>query len=142
MSDESFSFVDLGLALVAIAVALFAVFVIPRLSKDAKAKRVTVNEFEKALLIVKGRVERELGPGQYSTLFTSNTIERYDLVYLRAWEQNVTATEDSELLERALGGPDTSVYRRRMRRLEVLRGKAERAAIRDRCGHVSRGGDR
>jgi hypothetical protein len=49
-----------------------------------------------------------------------NPIERYDLVYLRAWEQDVTATEDSELLERALGGPDTSVYRRRMRRLELL----------------------
>ena len=49
-----------------------------------------------------------------------NPIDRFDLVYLRGWEQNVTATEDSELLERALGGPDTSVYRRRMRRLEVL----------------------
>jgi beta-lactam-binding protein with PASTA domain len=49
-----------------------------------------------------------------------NPLERHDLVYLRAWEQNVTATEDSELLERALGGPDTSVYRRRMRRLELL----------------------
>lgn len=49
-----------------------------------------------------------------------NPIERYDLIFLRAWEQDVTATEDSELLERALGGPDTSVYRRRMRRLEVL----------------------
>jgi hypothetical protein len=49
-----------------------------------------------------------------------NLTERYDLVYLRAWEQNVTAVEDSELLERALGGPDTSVYCRRMRRIEVM----------------------
>ena len=46
--------------------------------------------------------------------------ERYDLVYLRGWEQCVTAVEDSELRERALGGPDTSVRMRRMRRVEVL----------------------
>ncbi|GKT07111.1 DUF6519 domain-containing protein [Desulforhabdus sp. TSK] len=46
--------------------------------------------------------------------------ERYDLVYLRAWEQCVTAVEDSELRERALGGPDTSVRIRRTRRVEVL----------------------
>jgi len=37
------------------------------------------------------------------------TRERFDLVYLRGWEQCVTAVEDSELRERALGGPDTSV---------------------------------
>ena len=42
------------------------------------------------------------------------------LVYLRGWEQCVTAVEDSELRERALGGPDTSVRIRRMRRVEVL----------------------
>src|SRR4029077_5636336 len=54
------------------------------------------------------------------TNVNGNPVERHDLVYLRAWEQDVTATEDSELLERALGGPDTSVYRRRMRRLELL----------------------
>jgi Family of unknown function (DUF6519) len=45
---------------------------------------------------------------------------RHDLVYLRGWEQCVTAVEDSELRERALGGPDTSVRVRRMRRIEVL----------------------
>lgn len=45
---------------------------------------------------------------------------RHDLVYLRGWEQCVTAIEDSELRERALGGPDTSVRVRRMRRVEVL----------------------
>ncbi|MEA3276284.1 MAG: DUF6519 domain-containing protein, partial [Pseudomonadota bacterium] len=45
---------------------------------------------------------------------------RHDLVYLRGWEQSVSAVEDSELRERALGGPDTSVRRRRMRRIEVL----------------------
>jgi hypothetical protein len=46
--------------------------------------------------------------------------ERHDLVYLRGWEQCVTAVEDSELRERALGGPDTSVRMRRTRRIEVL----------------------
>ncbi|HEX5732126.1 MAG TPA: DUF6519 domain-containing protein [Blastocatellia bacterium] len=45
---------------------------------------------------------------------------RRDLVYLRGWEQSVTSIEDSELRERALGGPDTSVRMRRMRRVEVL----------------------
>ncbi len=45
---------------------------------------------------------------------------RYDLIYLRGWEQCVTAVEDSELRERALGGPDSSVRVRRMRRVEVL----------------------
>jgi hypothetical protein len=49
-----------------------------------------------------------------------STRERFDLVYLRAWEQCVTAVEDSELRERALGGPDTSVRMRRTRRIEVL----------------------
>ena len=49
-------------------------------------------------------------------------LERHDLVYLRGWEQCVTAVEDSELRERALGGPDTSVRIRRMRRVEVLPG--------------------
>lgn len=44
--------------------------------------------------------------------------ERVDLVYLRGWEQCVTAVEDSELRERALGGLDTSVRMRRMRRIE------------------------
>ncbi|NIS65444.1 MAG: hypothetical protein GTO05_09875, partial [Gemmatimonadales bacterium] len=51
--------------------------------------------------------------------------DRFDLVYLRAWEQCVTAFEDSELRERALAGPDTSVRIRRMRRVEVLPDTAE-----------------
>ncbi|MEE8523614.1 MAG: hypothetical protein V3T72_06750, partial [Thermoanaerobaculia bacterium] len=45
---------------------------------------------------------------------------RYDLVYLRGWEQCVTSVEDSEFLETALGGPDTTTRIRRMRRAEVL----------------------
>ncbi len=41
------------------------------------------------------------------------------LTYLRAWEQTVTAVEDRELLERGMGGADSSVRLRRMRRVEV-----------------------
>lgn len=48
------------------------------------------------------------------------TKERYDLVYLHGWEQVVTAVEDRELREVALGGPDTSARIRRMRRVKVL----------------------
>ncbi len=47
-------------------------------------------------------------------------VQRTDLVYLQAWEQTVTATEDSELFERALGGADTSARRRVMSRVQVL----------------------
>lgn len=53
---------------------------------------------------------------------------RYDLVYLRGWEQCVSAVEDSELLERALGGPDTSVRVRRMQRVEILPDVADTCA--------------
>lgn len=47
---------------------------------------------------------------------------RTDLVWIEAWQQPVTATEDSELFEVALGGPDTSVRWRTMRRVHVLPG--------------------
>jgi Family of unknown function (DUF6519) len=46
--------------------------------------------------------------------------QRTDLVWLYAWEQTVTATEDSELFERALGGPDTTARRRTMWGVRVL----------------------
>ncbi|WP_205632943.1 DUF6519 domain-containing protein, partial [Enhygromyxa salina] len=45
--------------------------------------------------------------------------DRVDLVYVYAWEQPVTAIEDSELREVALGGRDTSVRIKRMRRFMV-----------------------
>ena len=45
--------------------------------------------------------------------------DRIDLVYLEAWQQPVTAVEDDELREVALGGPDTSVRLRTMRRVRV-----------------------
>jgi hypothetical protein len=47
---------------------------------------------------------------------------RTDLVYLSAWEQTVTAAEDAELLERALGGADTTARKRLMGRVQVLPG--------------------
>jgi len=54
--------------------------------------------------------------------------QRIDLVWLSGWEQTVTATEDSELFERALGGPDTTARRRMMWRVRVLAGTP------DECG--------
>jgi hypothetical protein len=47
---------------------------------------------------------------------------RTDLIWLSAWEQTVTATEDAELLEAALGGPDTTARRRMMWRVNLLFG--------------------
>lgn len=41
------------------------------------------------------------------------------LAYLRGWQQDVTAAEDREIRERALGGIDTSTRKRRMARVEV-----------------------
>lgn len=45
--------------------------------------------------------------------------ERYDLVYLHVWEQIVSMVEDGELLEGALGGPDSTTRVRRMARVEI-----------------------
>jgi hypothetical protein len=42
------------------------------------------------------------------------------LYYLDAWEQPVTAVEDEELQDRALGGPDTMVRVRRFRQVKLL----------------------
>jgi hypothetical protein len=47
---------------------------------------------------------------------------RIDVVYVYAWEQPVTAVEDSELREVALGGRDTSTRVKRMRRFVVKTG--------------------
>jgi hypothetical protein len=47
---------------------------------------------------------------------------RTDLVWIEAWQQPVTAVEDSELFEVALGGPDTSTRWRTMRRVHVAAG--------------------
>src|SRR6185369_10433606 len=45
---------------------------------------------------------------------------RTDIVYLMGYEQAVTSIEDQEFRVRALGGPDTGVRLRRMRRIGVL----------------------
>lgn len=45
---------------------------------------------------------------------------RRDLVWLHGWEQTVTATEDAELFEVALGGADSSARRRVMSRVRVI----------------------
>lgn len=47
---------------------------------------------------------------------------RTDMVWLEAWQQPVTAVEDSELFEVALGGPDTSTRWRTLRRVHVSSG--------------------
>lgn len=47
------------------------------------------------------------------------TRDRFDLVYLEAWQQPVGAVEDNELFEVALGGPDTSARVRNMRRVKI-----------------------
>jgi hypothetical protein len=49
-------------------------------------------------------------------------VKRTDLVWIEAWQQPVTAVEDSELFEVALGGPDTSARWRTMRRVHVMSG--------------------
>lgn len=50
--------------------------------------------------------------------------ERYDFAYLETWQQPVSAIEDSELLEVALGGPDTSARVRNLRRVRTISGVA------------------
>jgi uncharacterized protein DUF6519 len=46
--------------------------------------------------------------------------DRFDFVWLDVWQQPVSAVEDKELLEAALGGADTSARIRTMRRARVL----------------------
>lgn len=46
-------------------------------------------------------------------------VVRHDFVYLMGWEQAVSATEDSELFERALAGADGAGRLRRMARVHV-----------------------
>jgi hypothetical protein len=51
---------------------------------------------------------------------TPPAAERYDLAYLEVWQQSVQAVEDGELLEVALGGPDTSTRVRTMARVGLF----------------------
>ncbi|MEI4234137.1 DUF6519 domain-containing protein [Roseovarius sp. D22-M7] len=50
--------------------------------------------------------------------------QQSDLVYLEAWEQEVSATEDNELFETALAGVDTTQRTRVMARLRVAPNRA------------------
>ena len=54
--------------------------------------------------------------------FAAPAVERHDMVYLEVWQQQVSAVEDSELIEKALGGPDTTTRRRTMFRVKLLDG--------------------
>jgi len=51
---------------------------------------------------------------------TSPAGAQFDFVWLDVWQQPVSAVEDKELLEAALGGADTSARIRTMRRAHVL----------------------
>jgi hypothetical protein len=57
-------------------------------------------------------------PGEEKPGIPAN--DQCDLVYLEVWQQPVTAVEDSELLEPALGGPDTTVRMRTMHRVHLF----------------------
>src|SRR5262249_2612588 len=47
---------------------------------------------------------------------------RTDLVYVETWMQAVSAVEDDELFEVALGGPDTSVRMKQMQQVRLFTG--------------------
>jgi hypothetical protein len=66
-------------------------------------------------------IQPPLAPPDPST----TTDVRYDFVWLETWEQNVSATEDSECFERALGGPDGAGRMRRMSRVHVMQDAAD-----------------
>ena len=52
--------------------------------------------------------------------FTAPAGAQFDFVWLDVWQQTVSAVEDKELFEAALGGADTSARIRTMRRARVL----------------------
>jgi len=54
---------------------------------------------------------------------------RIDLAYIEVWQQPVSAVEDSELKEVALGGPDTSMRMRTMKRVHVIENIAEHECV-------------
>lgn len=95
--------------------------------------------------VTAGHVTFDIGPGSYfagglrATLDAPQTFDaqtewldqqpvaapagdRYDLAWLEVWETDVSAVEDAELFEPALGGPDTSTRRRTMFRVNLAEG--------------------
>jgi hypothetical protein len=71
-------------------------------------------QLQKDWLTFEDAIHRPSAPGAGST--------RHDLVWIEAWEQAVTAVEDRELIEVALGGADTSTRVRTMRRVYIAPG--------------------
>jgi len=63
----------------------------------------------------------EQGAAANETLTAPMGPARFDFIWLDVWQQPVTAVEDSELIEAALGGPETSARMRTMRRARALR---------------------
>src|SRR5262249_32568171 len=76
--------------------------------------RLTVENTEKFQVqsdwLNMGDADKPLAPGG----------PRFDLVYLECWQQALSAVEDSELFEVALGGLDTSQRMKLMRRVHVF----------------------
>jgi hypothetical protein len=62
-------------------------------------------------------LQQGVGPGE---VLTAPASSQFDLVWLDVWQQPVSAVEDKELFEAALGGADTSARIRTMRRSRVL----------------------
>lgn len=85
---------------------------------DADADRLPIQPTAQGLLGPPNKVEESYVYYAYEPGLEA--AKRFDLVYVEVWEQAVTAVEDRELRERALGGPDTSARIRRMRRVQTL----------------------
>ena len=70
--------------------------------------------------------------------------EEPDLVYVDVWERHVTAIEDPEILEPALGGADTSTRVRTVAQVKIERGESDVSAVAERAERTCRmssGGD-
>jgi hypothetical protein len=74
-------------------------------------------ESDEAFNLQKDWLEQGSSPGE---TLTAPADEQFDFVWLDVWQQPVTAVEDKELFEVALGGADTSARIRTMRRARVL----------------------
>src|ERR1700730_15491625 len=74
-------------------------------------------ENDEAFNLQKDWLQQGSSPGE---TLTPPPAGRFDFVWLDVWQQPVSAVEDKELLEAALGGADTSARIRTMRRTHVL----------------------
>ncbi len=62
----------------------------------------------------------DFDPGADAPLPPQGGKSRVDLIWIEAWQQPVSAVEDRELFEVALGGPDTSTRIRTMQRVRIM----------------------